>query len=79
MHVLDVDSEIAAKLLSFLGYIICLRHLFRSRVVTNLFFFSEKNYLPLIFPLSGDSTPIPEYAPDSNAISGVNAALCVTY
>ena len=45
--VLDGNSEIVAHVGSDIGYLICLRHLIRSRAVTNQFFFSEKTYFPL--------------------------------
>ena len=39
---LDGNSEIGANVWSYLGYLICLRHLIRWRAVTNLFFFLRK-------------------------------------
>ena len=45
--ILGGNSEIGAQLRSNLCYLICLRHLIRSREVTDLiFFFSEKTYFP---------------------------------
>ena len=43
--ILDSISEIGAHGLSGLGYLICLRHLVRTRSVTNLIFISEKTYI----------------------------------
>ena len=40
VFILDGNSEIRNKI----SYSICLRHLIRSRVVTNLFFFLRKNF-----------------------------------
>ena len=41
-HIWDGNSEISANLRSNLGYLICYRHLPRSRAVTNLIFFLQK-------------------------------------
>ena len=42
VHILEGDSEIGAHVRSKLGFRICLRHLIRSRLVTNRIFFSAK-------------------------------------
>ena len=44
--ILDGISEIGAYVRSNLCYLICLRHLNRSREVTNSIFLSEKTYFP---------------------------------
>ena len=45
--ILDSNSGIGTHVRSDLGYLICLRHLFRSRAVTNLIFLSlENTYFP---------------------------------
>ena len=45
--ILDGNPEISVHMRSNLCYLICLRHLIRSRAVTNrIFFFSEKSYFP---------------------------------
>ena len=43
---LDGNLEIGAHVQSDLGQQICLMHLFRSRAVTNLIYFSEKDPFP---------------------------------
>ena len=46
VFILHGNSDIGAHVWSNTGYLICLRHLIRSRAVTNRIFFSEKTYLP---------------------------------
>ena len=45
VFIYDGNSEIGAQVRSNLCYLIYLRHLMRSRGVTNRFFFSHKNFL----------------------------------
>ena len=53
--ILEGISELGARVRSNICYLICLRHLFRSRAV-EIRFFSEKTYFPLCmrFELSTD-------------------------
>ena len=44
--ILDGNLEVGAHVMGILCYLICSRHLIRSRAVTNRFFFSEKAYFP---------------------------------
>ena len=44
--IVDGNSEICAHVRSNLCYLLCLSHLFRSKTVTNMIFFSEKTYFP---------------------------------
>ena len=41
-NTIDGNSERGAQASSHLGYLICLRHLFRARAVIKVFFFTEK-------------------------------------
>ena len=43
---LDGNSEIGAQVWRDLGYLIYLRHLFRSTAFTNITFFFRKTYFP---------------------------------
>ena len=45
VRISDGNSEIGANGMSNLCYLICLRHVIRSRVVTNRISLSEKNFL----------------------------------
>ena len=49
---LDGNLDICAHVWSDLCYLICLRHLIRSRAVTNWIYFSEKTFFPLCVRLS---------------------------
>ena len=45
-HILGRNLEIGAHVCSKIDNLICLRHLFRARAVSNLAFVSEKDYFP---------------------------------
>ena len=44
--VLILDSKIGAHVRINIFHLICVRHLIRSRAVTNQIYFSEKTYFP---------------------------------
>ena len=49
VHILDGDSEIRAHGRSGFGYLICLRHLFGSKAVTNLIFWLKRDLFSFTF------------------------------